>query len=587
MENIQPSRWTLDTLLTATEGPEFERLLAELEQQVAQAEASRDRLSPQIGDDDFLSLLRLLEQIQRIERRLSMYAELCFAENTQSQAAMSLLGRMEQLSADVRNRLLFFALWWKTLDDEPAARLLAISGDYRYHLESLRRFKPHTLSEAEEKIINLKNVNGVNALVALYQTITNRFSYRLTVDGQEKEVTRAELTSYYYDPRPEQRAAAYRALLGTYETYSTVLGQIYAHRVRDWASENVTVRHFPSPIAMRNLENDIPDPVVETLLGVVRDNMPIFQRYFRWKAHRLGMERLRRYDLYAPLRATERRYSFAEAVQFILETFARFSPTLAGHARRIFDDRHLDAEIRPGKESGAFCASVLPALTPWVLVNYAGQMDSMLTLAHELGHAVHALMAGEHSVFTFHSALPMAETASIFSEILLTDRLLCEENDPQVRSDLLAKVLDDAYATIARQAHFVIFEQEAHPRVVAGALTDDLCALYLDDLHRQFGNAIEISEDFRWEWLAIPHLYHTPFYCYAYAFGHLLVLSLYRQYRDEGASFVPRYLQILATGGAASPTQITRQAGFDIASPDFWQGGFDVLGGMLEELETL
>jgi oligoendopeptidase F len=585
--NFEQSGWTLKALLPAHEGSEFERILAELEQQVTRFEASRERLSPEISDEEFLELMRISEMIQITTTRLAAYANLWFSEDTQSQAALGFLGRMEQLSIEVQNRLLFFSLWWKGLDEKLARRLIAASGDYAYYLESLRRFKPYTLSESEEKIINLKHVNGPNALVKLYEMIINRFTFRLEIEGETKEMTWAELTTYVRDPSPEVRAAAYQELFRVYNDQGAILAQIYNHLVRDWASENVTLRGFESPVAVRNLSNDVPDTVVETLLDVCRENMPIFHRYFRLKARWLGVERLRRYDVYAPIRASRKTYSFPEAISMVFGSFTQFSPTLADHARRVFADGHVDSEIRPGKRGGAFCAGVLPGVTPWVLVNYVGKIDDVLTLAHELGHAVHALMAGDHSAFTFHSALPLAETASIFSEMVLNDRLLREENDPAVRRELLARVLDNAYATIARQAYFVLFELEAHRQAVEGATADDLCALYLDNLHEQFGDAVEVSDDFCWEWIAIPHIYEMPFYCYAYSFGHLLVLALYRQYKREGASFVSRFSRILAHGGSQSPERIIGEAGFDIASPDFWQGGFDVLQGFLDELEAL
>jgi oligoendopeptidase F len=585
--DFEPCGWSLEALLPAHEGTELDQILAGLEQQVAQFEASRERLSPEISDAEFLELMRLYEAIHLTMNRLGGYAQLWFTEDTQSQEALGFLGRMERLSTEVQNRLLFFSLWWKELDDRAARRLIAASGDDAYYLESLRRFKPYTLSEPEEKIINLKDVNGQNALVKLYQMITNRFAFELEVEGQTREMTRDELTTYYRDPSPEMRAAAYQELYRVYSDQGAVLTQIYSHLVRDWASENVTLRGFASPISVRNLSNDIPDPVVDTLLTVCRDNMPIFHRYFGLKARWLGMERLRRYDIYAPLEVSDKVFPFAEAADMVFGSLAQFSPTLAEHAQRIFVDGHIDSEIRPGKRGGAFCAGVLPGVAPWVLLNYVGKVNDVLTMAHELGHAVHALMAEDHSVFTFHSALPLAETASVFSEMLLNDRLLREEEDPAVRRGLLARVLDDAYATIARQAYFVLFELEAHRRAVEGATTDELCALYLDNLREQFGDAVELSDDFRWEWIAIPHIYSTPFYCYAYSFGHLLVLALYQQYRNEGASFVPRFLKILAYGGSQSPEHIIGEAGFDMASPDFWQGGFDVLQGMLDELEAL
>lgn len=585
--NFEQSGWTLAALLPAHEGAEFERILAELEQQVAQFEASRERLSPEISNGAFMELMQLAETIRASTGRLVAYAHLWFAEDTQAQEALGFLGWMDQLSAEIKNRMLFFSLWWKGLDEEPAQRLLAASGDYAYYLESLRRFKPYTLSESEEQIINLKDVNGSNALVKLYHLITNRFSFQLEVDGEVKEMTRAELSQYVRDPSPEMRAAAYQELYRVYSDQGTVLGQLYSHLVRDWGSENVTLRSFDSPISVRNLDNDIPDPVAETLLDVCRKNMPIFHRYFRLKARWLDVDKLRRYDIYAPIGAAEKTYPFAEAVDLVLDSLTQFSLTLADYALRVFADRHVDAAIRPGKRGGAFCYGVLPGVTPWVLANYVGKTSDVLTVAHEIGHAVHALMAQDHSVFTFHSALPMAETASVFSEMLMADRLRSDEKDPAVLRDLLVTTLDDAYATIARQAYFVLFEVEAHKRAVEGATTDDLCALYLDNLHEQFGDSVEISDDFRWEWIAIPHIYATPFYCYAYSFGQLLVLALYRQYKNEGASFVPRYLNILSYGGSASPEHIISEAGFDMTSPDFWQGGFDVLREMLDELEAL
>jgi len=222
-----------------------------------------------------------------------------------------------------------------------------------------------------------------------------------------------------------------------------------------------------------------------------------------------------------------------------------------------------------------------------VLTNYVGKTDDVLTLAHEIGHSVHALMAAGHSALTFHSSLPLAETASVFSEMLMVDRLRGEEKDPAVLRDLLVTVLDGAYATVARQAYFVLFEMEAHRRAAEGATTGDLCALYLDNLREQFGDAVELSDDFRWEWIAIPHIYSVPFYCYAYSFGQLLVLALYQQYKNDGAPFVPRYERILSYGGSAGPAHIIGEAGFDMTAPDFWQGGFDVLQGLMDELEAL
>ena len=586
-ESFAQTRWSLADLLPATEGPEFDQLLADLEAAAGELEASRDTLSPELSEESFLRLMALVEQITSLSQRLGFYGGLWFYADTQDQDALAYRGRMDKLLTDVQNRTLFFDLWWKGLDDQAADRLLAVSGDNAYYLESLRRFKPHTLTEPEEKVINLKDVNGVQALETVYNMITSDFSFKIEIDGEVKELTRDALMVHVRDPRPEVRAAAYQELYRVYGEHSNVLGQIYQHIVRDWASENLSLRGFSSPISVRNLRNDIPDPVADTLLDVCRQNASLFQRWFRLKAGWLGMDKLRRYDIYAPLSRSEKIYPFPEAAAMVLETLKGFSPELADHALRVFADGHLDSEVRPGKSGGAFCSSPLPGITPWVLVNYNGKVSDVATLAHELGHAVHALMARDHSVLTYHSSLPMAETASVFVEMLLLERLLSEEDDPALRRDVLARFVDDAYATVMRQAYFVLFEREAHSLIEEGQTSDYLTERYLANLAEQFGDAVELSDEFRWEWVAIPHFYETPFYCYAYSFGQLLVLALYRQFETKGETFIPKYLKILAYGGSQSPADILDEAGIDMASPDFWQGGFDVIAGMIDELESL
>jgi oligoendopeptidase F len=262
-----------------------------------------------------------------------------------------------------------------------------------------------------------------------------------------------------------------------------------------------------------------------------------------------------------------------------------FDPQIARLADRVLADRCLDSEVRPGKRDGAFCLSAIPTLTPWVLTNYQGRAYDITTLAHELGHAVHALLAEHLPLFTYDATLPLAETASTFSEMLLVDSLLKEESDEAVRRDLVFRQIDDAYATIMRQAFFALFEIEAHDAIAGGASAEDLCALYWKNLKSQFGESIELAETFRWEWAAIPHFYESPFYVYAYSFGQLLVLALFHQYQTEGTAFLPRYKRILSAGGSASPTKILSRAGIHIDRAEFWQGGFDLLAKRIAQLE--
>lgn len=581
------SRWSLHELFPSIQSPELEAAFQEMQDRLSRFEQARAHLSSDLSESDFLDLLRQYEEITALGHRLYAMAGLSFAADTQDSAAQTLLGRVQQFMAEAENRTLFFTLWWKGLDETNANRLMAVSGDLRYYLEALRHFKPYTLSEAEEKIINLKNVSGVQALINLYDAITNRYVFKLEVDGEVKELTRGELNPYIRGADPELRAKAYQEMYRVFGEDGNLLGQIYQARVRDWVNENLTLRGYASPIAVRNLDNDVPDEAVETLLEVCRRNASLFQRYFRLKARHLGMDRLRRYDIYAPVVRSDKEYPFDRAAEMVLDSFAAFDPSLAELARRVFDEQHLDSEVRKGKRSGAFCWSVVPQLTPYVLLNYQGRADDVATMAHELGHAIHAMLAAHHSVLTFHSALPLAETASTFGEMMLIDRLLAEERDEAVRRDLLFRQMDDAYATIMRQAFFALFEKQAHQMVQQSASVEDLKQAYFENLQEQFGDAVEIAEEFRWEWVSIPHIYHTPFYVYAYAFGQLLVLSLYRQYKQEGEAFKPRYLRILSAGGSEAPARILSEAGIDISSPAFWQGGFDVLADLLDQLEQL
>jgi len=584
--HYEPTAWSLADLYPAHDSAEVQQAIADLEQRVEQFAAQRSLLTPTISDDQFLQMLQAIETIVGLLSRLSGYAGLAFSTDTQNQQNQIFMAQMQQKGAQIHNQILFFELWWKQLGDEPAQRLLAVSGDNRYWLETLRLEKPHTLTEPEEKIINLKNVNGRRALMTLYESITNRYSFSMSVNGESRELTRGELQVCFRDADPDLRAAAYQEFFRVYSGDATILGQIYQYMVRDWRSENVDLRAYSDPLAVRNLLNDMPDEVVQTLLAVCRQNAPLFHRYFRLKAQALGLEKLRRYDIYAPISASEPSYPFAEGVRLTLESLHRFDPQVATLAQKILDENHLDSEVRKGKRSGAFCATLAPELTPWVLQSYQGRTDDVTTLAHEIGHGIHALLAAEHSILTQHASLPLAETASTFSEMLLVDRLLEIDPDPAVRRDLLFGQMDSAYATIMRQAFFAIFEQEAHALIHDGGSVETVSKLYLDNLREQFGDSLELSDDFRHEWVAIPHFYNSPFYVYAYSFGQLLVLSLYQQFKQEGDAFKPRYMAILAAGGSDSPENILQRAGIDIRAAAFWQGGFDVLAEMLAELEA-
>jgi oligoendopeptidase F len=581
------SPWSLADLFPSADGPEIEAAFTQLEANAADFEGFREKLSAEIDFEDFMDAVKELEAGTIIAQKLGAYPSLWFAADTQSQQAQALYARVQQFMAKIQNQTMFFSLWWKELDTEKAETLMSRAEGYRYWLEEMRHFKPHTLTEPEEKIVNIKDVNGVSALVQLYDSITNRYVFKVEVDGEVKELTRGQLMVLVRGSDPDLRAAAYQELYKVYGDDGPILGQMYQTLIRDWRAENVELRGYASPISARNLVNDLPDEVINTLLQVCEANAEVFQRYFKLKAKWLGVEKLRRYDVYAPVAESDKAYDFNQGVELTLEAFRDFDPRVAELAKKVFDEGHIDSEVRKGKQDGAFCASVVPGHTPYVKVNFQGKADDVATLAHELGHAIHAMLAFGHNVFTFHSALPMAENASTFAEMLLVDRLLELENDPAVRRDILFRQVDDAYATIMRQIFFSMFEVTAHDLVAEGATVDQLSEAYYQNLQKQFGDAVELSEEFKWEWVSIPHFLHVPFYVYAYSFGQLLVFSLYKQYKEEGDAFKPRYIKVLEAGGSASPVDICAEAGLDITQAEFWQGGFDVIKGLVAELEAI
>jgi oligoendopeptidase F len=585
--DFKPSTWKLDDLTSSFETDVINKSIREIKDLADKIEGMREVFNPDISEKDFLDSLNMTEEFARLSTRLQGAAILRFSADTQDQEALALMGRIEQELTETNNRIMFINLWWRGLDDKNAERLMKNAGDRRYYLKQQRLFSSHTLSEPEEKLIGLKDINGIGAITTLYDIITNKFTFTLDIDGKEKTMSRDELAVFVRHPSADMREAAYREQYRVYENESTVLGQIYINRARDWQSENINMRSFHSPISVRNLGNDIPDEVVETLLDVCKSEADIFRDYFHMKAKRIGLEKLSRFDIYAPVSsAKQENIKYSDALDMVFKSFNEFSPEMGKLARTVLEKEHLDSEVRPGKRGGAFCFSIEPGLEPWVLVNYTGEPRQVATIAHELGHAVHSLLAKDHSILTFHAPLPMAETASVFSEMLLTDNLLNNVTDKATKDDILFETIDNIYATVLRQAFFVLFERDAHEAIQEGKTISQLSDMYLENLKLQFGDAVDIDPLFKNEWISIPHIFHTPFYCYAYSFGMLLSLSLYKRYKEEGTAFAPVLIKILSHGGSMEPALILKEAGIDMSDPNFWRGGFDVIREMIGRLGT-
>lgn len=586
MEYLQ-SKWKLDDLYPEDYKAAFDADLKELNQKVESFEKYRGELTSDITPARFLEILKDYQDIAEISWKMGGFTSLRASGDTQNTAILSLMQQTDAVTTELQNRIMFFDIWFRSLDDEKAAQLIEAAEGYRYFLTKMRSYKPHMLSESEEQIVNLKDMTGSSALESLYSSITNRYVFNVKIGGEEKKMTRGELMSYAHSAVRDERKAAYEELYRVYGNDGNILGQIYQSIARDWDTENLSLRHFSTPISVRNHYNDIPDEVVDLLLSTCQKNKQVFQDYFKLKKNLIGVDELHRFDLYAPIAADDSHVTFDEAMKTVLKSYNEFDPAFAKMAERVYNEHHIDSEVRHGKRGGAFCSTVSPKYTPWVLVNFQGKNDDISTLAHELGHAIHSMSAEDRNIFEQHSCLPLAETASTFGEMLLSDYLEKQTEDKKVLSSMLIKQIDDNYATIQRQAYFALFEKEAHRLIAEGADVDKLNEVYLSNLKDQFGDSMVVDDYFKWEWVSIPHIYSTPFYVYAYSFGQLLVLALYNQYKIEGKSFIPRYKELLHKGGSQRPAEVLLDAGFDFTKESFWQGGFDILKGKVDRLIAL
>ena len=582
-------KWNLSDVLPSTSGKIFQStILDRLEAMLVEFENSRSELFDTISDERFAKLLQEYESISRLMAKLGSYAYMYFSQDTKSQEARSFKSRVEEIEADGANRILFFELWWKSLSQDKAAGLISNSGSYSYYLRHLILTKPNTLSEQVEQAINLKDITGKSALLQLYHQIRDSFTYDVVLRSSVKKLTEEQVRDLFYSASKEEREAAYLAMMTRFDLDKDVLGEIYKSLVNDWRNEGIKLRKYKNPVTIRNIANDVPDAAVDALLESCIENALLFQRFFHFKAKALGLSEMSRSDVYCPLPLeSEQTFSWREAKNLILSTFDSFDKNFASMAANLFTQVHIDAEPRQGKIGGAYCMSVTPEITPYILLSYTGKPRSVSTLAHELGHSIHSQLAAKKTdnQLTYEAPLPLAETASVFAEQLLIDRMLSGA-DEKTRKSLLVDIMNDSYATIMRQAFFVLFELKAHEKISAGVTIDDLCDLYYQNLKDQFGGSLFLPSEFRNEWLSIPHIFQTPFYCYSYAWGNLLVLALYSEFKRQGAaSFVPKYIKLLSYGGSETPEIILNEAGFDIRSKQFWQGGFDQLALVLAELE--
>ena len=585
-------RWDLGDLFASPDDP---RIAAAVRDCRSRAEAFAKRYRGQIqtqtgpGPELLLAALKELEAIQEELGRVGSYAGLLYASDTSSQVYRDLRERVEQESTEIGNLLLFFELEWMGLPDEAAGPLLvhpALAG-YRHHLAEARRFRPHILSEPEERLLNERDNTGRRAFGRLFTELTTSLSFPIVRGGREEQLTMSEVLALVHDEDRDLRRRAYESLFQVLSTQGSVLTFVYDTLIQDQITSD-RLRRYPHPMAERNLSNEIDEVAVDRMLAVTEANYPLAHRYFGLKARLLGLPRLLLHDQYAPVSVTLPPCSFPQARQVVLEAFGAVSPLFREIAERFFAQAWIDAEVRPGKQGGAFCASPSPLLHPYILCNHTDNLRDAMTLAHELGHGLHGWLSRKQTLFNYDTPLTMAETASVFAEFLVFDHLLGRERDPGIQLALLCGKIEDTCATVFRQTVLTRFEQAAFASRRGGRLTvEGIGEAWLAANRPYYGAAVGLPEEYRWGWSYIPHIIHSRFYCYSYVFGELLVLSLYRQFKEEGPSFIPKYIRLLEAGGSDSPEALLAPIGVDIHDPVFWQKGFDELRGLVARAEAL
>jgi oligoendopeptidase F len=583
-------RWDLADLYA---GPEDPRIEADLAQALADAQRFAERHRGGVARLSAEALAQAVAEIEAIGERAARpasYAQLLFAADTSLPRSGALLQRVQERSTEIRNALVFFELEWVGLADGPARALLAdpALAQRRHFLESMRRYRPHVLPEAEEKLVEELANTGRRAFSRLFDELIAALRFQVKVAGETRDLGEEEVLALLYAPERELRREAARSLTEGLRVNARPLAFIFNTLVQDKAVDD-RLRRFPDPLASRHLANEIDAASVEALLAACIARYPLVARYYRLKARLLGIERLEDFDRYAPIAEKGGTRGWSEARAIVTAAYRDFSPELAGVTSAFFERRWIDAELRTGKRGGAFCASTLPSVHPYVLLNYTGNQRDVMTLAHELGHGVHQSLAAPRGLFEQDTPLTLAETASVFGEMLVFRRLLREEPDPEVRLSLLCGKIEDAFATVFRQVAMTRFEQSLHAaRRSEGELPiPRVNELWLAANRPMFGDSVALSDDYGWWWLYIPHFVHSPFYCYAYAFGELLVLALLRRYDEEGAAFVPRYLDLLRAGGSDTPERLLSRIGLNVGDPAFWSGGLSLLEELVAQAEAL
>jgi oligoendopeptidase F len=585
--DVQEVAWDLDPLVDGAGPDGADSLLDEADERAARFAKTYAGRVGELDGPELAAAMSELETIVDHLGRAGSYAMLRFAVDTADPVNGALLARVQERATAVETKLLFFELEWAAVDDERVDELLSADGleTTRHHLRTLRRYRPHLLSEPEEKLMTEKGLTGRDAWTRLFSELTSAIRVELAdvEEGVPLDVALSRLVSPDRDVRRTTAEAVTAALEPGLRTRAYVFNTLLLDKAVD-----DRLRSYPGWLASRNLANEASDESVEALLEAVRSNYDLPQRWYRLKAELLGVDKLADYDRMASVADEDQSVDWPEATELVLTSFHEFSPVLGDLAQRFFEERWIDAPVRPNKRGGAFCAYTTPSVHPFVMLNYTSRRRDVLVLAHELGHGLHAALAIPRGPLEQHTPLTVSETASVFGETLVFKRLLEAADTPRSRLALLAENIEGSIATVFRQTAMNGFEALVHTaRRDEGELSvQRFGELWEQSQAAMLGDAVQITDGYRLWWSYVPHFIGTPGYVYAYAYGQLLALSVFRRYLEEGEGFVPRYLELLGAGGSRSPEELAAIAGLDLEDPSFWAQGLELVRDQLEQAEA-
>ncbi|MFN8204381.1 MAG: M3 family oligoendopeptidase [Solirubrobacteraceae bacterium] len=577
---LQDAAWDLRPLL---DGGGEEAVDAQLDEAQRRADAFAQQHAGRVDALDGPGLVAAMQELVAIFElvgKAGSYASLRFSTDTADPARGALLQKVQEKGTAIETKLLFFGLEWAALDDGRAEELLTADGlDFaRHHLRMERRYRPHLLSEPEEKLVSEKAVTGRSAWSRLFSEQVSA----IEVDGAPLDVALSRLLS----ADREVRATTAEQVTAALEPGLRTRAYIFNTLIHDKAVDD-RLRSYPTWLSSRNLANEVSDESVQALVTAVKGRYDIPQRWYRLKAQMLGLPRLTDYDRSAAITTEDERYGWEQSRDLVLDSFGSFSSEMERLARRFFDEQWIDAPVRPGKRGGAFATSTVPSVHPYVMLNFTFKRRDVLTLAHELGHGLHFALAADQGLLQQGTPLTVAETASVFGETIVFNRLLEQASSAESRLSLLSEAIEGAIATVFRQTAMNQFEEAVHTaRRTEGELSvDRFNEAWVASQREMFGDSVEITDGYRTWWSYVPHFIGTPGYVYAYAYGQLLALSVYRRYLDEGEPFVPRYLEMLSAGGSMLPEDLGRIVGIDLTDPGFWSAGLELVEGQLREAE--